>query len=97
MSALTGSGHRCGLPAGRRSEGSHHRGAGGGPGRALGGDSVIQRDRPDPGHRLFGQATARTRTREATRCHGAVEEHRSGERRPIATTRRRCQRAAPHL
>jgi transposase len=25
-----------------------------GPGRALGDDSAIQRDRPDPGHRLFG-------------------------------------------
>ena len=35
--------------------------AGDGPGRALGDDSAIQRDRPDPGHRLFGQATSRTR------------------------------------
>ena len=35
--------------------------AGGRPGRALGDDSAIQRDRPDPGHRLFGQATSRTR------------------------------------
>jgi transposase len=33
----------------------------GGPGRALGDDSVIQRDRPDPRHRLFGQASSRTR------------------------------------
>src|SRR5215203_1007240 len=32
-----------------------------GPGWALGDDSEIQRDRPDPGHRLFGQATHRTR------------------------------------
>jgi transposase len=32
-----------------------------GPGRALGDDTSIQRDRPDPGHRLFGQATSRTR------------------------------------
>jgi len=31
-----------------------------GPGGALGDDSAIQRDRPDPGHRLFGQATSRT-------------------------------------
>ena len=31
------------------------------PGRALGDDTSIQRDRPDPGHRLFGQATSRTR------------------------------------
>ena len=35
--------------------------AGSGPGRALGDDTAIQRDRPDPGHRLFGQATSRTR------------------------------------
>jgi transposase len=32
-----------------------------GPGRALGDDSAIQRDRPDPGHRPFGQATSRAR------------------------------------
>ena len=32
-----------------------------GPGWALGDDCAIQRDRPDPGHRLFGQATHRTR------------------------------------
>jgi hypothetical protein len=34
--------------------------AGSRPGRALGDDSAIQRDRPAPGHRLFGQATSRT-------------------------------------
>ncbi len=32
-------------------------GRSGGSGRALGDDSALQRDRPDPGHRLFGQAT----------------------------------------
>ena len=32
--------------------------AGGRPGRAIGDDSAIQRDRPDPGHRPFGQATS---------------------------------------
>ena len=36
------------------------------PGRALGDDSEIQRGRPDPGHRLFGPATSRTRTLDAT-------------------------------
>jgi hypothetical protein len=36
-----------------------------GPGGALGDDSAIQRDRPDPRHRLFGQATTRTRHRPA--------------------------------
>jgi hypothetical protein len=35
------------------------------PGRALGDDSAIQRDRPDPGRRLFGQATSRTCLRPA--------------------------------
>ena len=34
---------------------------GSGPGWALGDDSALQRDRPDPGHRLFGKATSRTR------------------------------------
>ena len=31
-----------------------------GPGRALGDDSAIQRDRPNPQHRPFGQATSQT-------------------------------------
>jgi hypothetical protein len=34
-----------------------------GPGRANGDDSAIQRDRPNPDGRLFGQATTRTRHR----------------------------------
>ena len=39
----------------------------GGPGRALGGVSTIQRGRPaHPGHRLFGPATTRTRSIDAT-------------------------------
>ncbi|MGC5022413.1 IS110 family transposase [Micromonospora sp. DT47] len=48
-------------PHGRRPETQ----AGGGSGRALGDDSAIQRDRPDPGHRPFGQATSRTRHQPA--------------------------------
>jgi hypothetical protein len=32
-----------------------------GPGGPSGTTLQIQRDRPDPGHRLFGQATSRTR------------------------------------
>jgi len=36
------------------------------PGRALRGGSVIQRGRPSPGHRHFGPATSRTRTRDPT-------------------------------
>ena len=40
----------------------------GGPGRALGGVSRIQRGRPaHPGHRLFGSATTRARSTDATR------------------------------
>ena len=35
------------------------------PPGALGDDSAIQRDRPDPGGRLFGQATSRTRHQTA--------------------------------
>jgi transposase len=37
-----------------------------GPGRALRGDSRIQRGRPAPAHRHFGSATSRTRTTDAT-------------------------------
>ena len=57
---------RCGLPAASR----RHPGAScraGGPGRALRGDSVIQRGRSSPGHRHFGPATSRTRTPDAPR------------------------------
>jgi transposase len=50
-------------PAVQRRLPAHSRGPAttrnGEPGRALGDDSSIQRDRPDPGRRLFGQATAR--------------------------------------
>ncbi|MFI6267214.1 IS110 family transposase [Micromonospora sp. NPDC051006] len=48
-------------PHGRRPETT----SGGRPGRALRDDSAIQRDRPDPGHRPFGQATSRTRHQPA--------------------------------
>ena len=37
-----------------------------GPGRALRGDSRIQRGRPAPAHRHFGSATSRTRGEDAT-------------------------------
>ena len=36
-----------------------------GPGRTIGSDSAIQRGRPNPHGRLFGQVTARTRHRQA--------------------------------
>jgi len=59
------------------SQGGVRSGRSGGSGRALGDDSAIQRDRPDPAHRLFGQATSRTRTREATRLEARREPPRS--------------------
>jgi transposase len=37
-----------------------------GPGRALRGDSSIQRGRPAPAHRHFGSATSRTRAKDVT-------------------------------
>ena len=46
------------LPADAPRPGHH---PGGGPRRALGDGSSILRGRPDPGRRLFGQATSRTR------------------------------------
>ena len=47
----------------------------GGPGRALGGVSRIQRGRPaHPGHRLFGSATTRTRSTDATRAIASCED-----------------------
>ena len=36
-----------------------------GPGRTIGSDSAIQRGRPNPDSRLFGQVTTRTRHQEA--------------------------------
>ena len=48
-----------------------------GPGRALRGDSRIQRGRPAPAHRHFGSATSRTRTTDATPHHA-----RPGRARP---------------
>jgi hypothetical protein len=62
----------------------------------FGGDSKIQRGRPDPGHRLFGPATSRTRTHDATPARNHQEPPWAGDRRHTATTRRRCQRGAPH-
>ena len=49
----------------------------GGPGRALGGVFTIQRGRPvHPGHRLFGSATSRTRSHDATRHQDPCEDPR---------------------
>ncbi|MEP7023524.1 MAG: IS110 family transposase [Actinomycetota bacterium] len=86
---------RCCLPSARRGR-CRPCDRAGGPGRAIGGGSVIQRGRPDPGHRLFGPATSRTRTLDATRTGARQKPCWAGDRRHTATTRRRCQRGAPH-
>jgi hypothetical protein len=65
------------------------------PGRALGGVYVIQRGRPDPGHRLFGQATSRTCETDGTARPHSLEASLSGNRCPTATARQRRQRGAP--
>ena len=68
----------------------------GGPGRALRGDSIVQRGRPSPGHRHFGPATSRTRTQDATPATSCAQDPRGPRRRHPATARPRCQRGAPH-
>jgi hypothetical protein len=59
-----------------------------GPGRALGGVVTVQRGRPvHPGHRLFGSATSRTRTTDATRHTTPCEDPRGpGSQQPAATS-----------
>ena len=53
-------------PAARGRTTRRRRGRWHGPGRALRGDSSIQRGRPAPAHRHFGSATSRTRGEDAT-------------------------------
>ena len=67
-----------------------------GPGRALRGDSDIQRGRPAPAHRHFGSATSRTRTHDATGRHGACAPPCGLGSPDRASTRRSRQGAAPH-
>jgi hypothetical protein len=73
-----------------------HPGCGCGPGRALGGVLAIQRGRSvHPGHRLFGEATSRTRNTDATADRSTCEPpHRLGSSL-IASTRRSRQGGAP--
>jgi hypothetical protein len=52
-----------------------------GSGRALQGDSRIQRGRPSPAHRHFGSATSRTRGEDATPNRLTTEGSRNDERR----------------
>ncbi|WP_367652503.1 IS110 family transposase [Intrasporangium sp.] len=67
-----------------------------GPGRALRGDSDIQRGRPAPAHRHFGSATSRTRTHDATPGHRPCEAPPGLGSPATAPTRRSRQGAAPH-
>src|SRR6185437_13101338 len=84
---------RRGLPPARRRRPSN---PANGPGRALRGDSIVQRGRPSPGHRHFGPATSRTRTPDATPATGHQGNPRGPDRRPASPARPRCQRAAPY-
>jgi hypothetical protein len=68
----------------------------GGPGRATGGDYTLQRGRPNPHSRHFGQATARTRTRNATGRPGRSRTPTGLGSCHQALTRPRRQRGAPH-
>ena len=78
------------LPAtGRRRPGTS------GPGRALRGDSIVQRGRPSPGHRHFGPATSRTRIRDPTPAISWATPPRGPDRRPAPPARPRCQRGTP--
>ncbi len=51
-----------------------------GPGRALRGDSSIQRGRPAPAHRHFGSATSRTRNTDATPDPASPKDHSHNSR-----------------
>jgi hypothetical protein len=73
-----------------------HQSRGRGPGRALRGDSRIQRGRPSPAHRHFGSATSRTRTPDATGHQPQCEPPPGFGSSPSAPTRRSRQGAAPH-
>jgi hypothetical protein len=67
-----------------------------GPGRALRGDSRIQRGRPAPAHRHFGSATSRTRRTDATPTPARPEPPRGLGSQPSAPARRSRQGGAPH-
>jgi transposase len=65
--------------------------------RALGGVTHIQRGRPvHPGHRLFGSATARTRSTDATRPTTTPNTPRGLGSPATARARRSRQGGAPH-
>ena len=84
---------RRGLPPARRrrpAPGGH------GPGRALRGDSTIQRGRPSPAHRHFGSATSRTRTTDATGRQSPCEAPCGIGSSPYTPACRSRQGGAPH-
>jgi hypothetical protein len=64
-------------PAHRGRTTGHRRRSWYGSGRALRGDSSIQRGRPAPAHRHFGSATSRTRAKDATPNRLTTEGSRS--------------------
>jgi transposase len=67
-----------------------------GPGRALRGDSRIQRGRPTPAHRHFGSATSRTRRPDGTPTPATPEQPCGPGSQPSAPARRSRQGGAPH-
>ncbi len=71
-------------PTPRRTSATHQRRRANwhGPGRALRGDSRIQRGRPAPAHRHFGSATSRTRDSDATTDHAHPEDPRKKTPQP---------------
>jgi hypothetical protein len=70
----------------RERAGSHWPGHG--PGRALRGDSKIQRGRPAPAHRHFGSATSRTRSADATPDTTTPETEREASTQTSPLTQR---------
>src|SRR5215467_16189130 len=76
---------RRGLPPTRRRRTS----TAGGPGRALRGDSIVQRGRPSPGHRHFGPATSRTRTHDPTPATSRATPPSGPDRRHTTAARPR--------
>lgn len=76
-------------PTARGRPAGHSRGSWHGPGRALRGDSSIQRGRPAPAHRHFGSATSRTRGEDATPNRLTTE----GSRKDVAPVNVRTGRA----
>ena len=65
-----------------------------GPGRALRGDSRIQRGRPAPAYRHFGSATSRTREPDATTGRSTTEDLSEGTAQTGRLTTEGCRNDA---